>query len=127
MEKKELMMSRSLFCASCFKQKAPRKFQKFLIFRYDHQQLAVRINHQDGIWGFTPHIIQYSEPILIVDGKVTVQTCCGMEGCGVTITDPKEDGGLYTVRFDVVKDLELPYNELLALEFVWRNTGYEII
>jgi len=88
--------------------------------------MHIRKNHQDGISGFTPHVIMWKSNTPDTDGKIKVLTCCGMHHCGVVIQDLKSGNETLMIDFILGKELLLTEAELGSL-IAFKNTGYEII
>lgn len=121
------LMTRILFCPTCFMKRRPEKRNSFMVFGHTRQYVMHRKCHHDGIPGYTPHIIMYSDAAL-TEEYVTIHVACCMDGCGISLTDV--DNATRTVlAFEFIKLtlLSLPVRDVLALRDRWKNSGYEII
>lgn len=119
----EQCITRTMFCPTCNAHDRPRKGDKFVIYGGTRQNFFVKTAHQDGVRGFSPHIITYFEPFKVDDGTIPILAHCGI--CDVDI-EPQQDG-MSKLRFNEGNILHLSERELLSLILNWKSTGYEII
>ena len=120
------IVTRTMFCKHCHAHDRPKQGQIFVVCGHDRQMLFIRQAHQDGICGYTPHIISYTNPIEIIEGLVEIHYSCAIHGCGITIGDERPNGN-YDIRFDRIQTLKLPVNDFQSLISDWRRSGYELI
>ena len=119
-------VTRTMFCKHCHAHDRPKQGQIFVVWGHDRQMLFIRQAHQDGICGYTPHIISYQNPIQIVEGTVAIECACGIHGCGITVGD-KRPNGSYDILFNRIEKLRLPPSDFHSLINNWRRSGYELI
>lgn len=119
-------LCRTMFCPKCNASKRPRKGDIFVIHGHTRKKLFVRTAHQEGIKGFTPHLICYEKPLCFVDNKIDIITSCAMHNCGVYVGEEREDQ-TYPIEFIDVHELQLTKQDFLALLLDWKNTGFELI
>lgn len=111
-----------MYCPTCNSHDRPRKGDRFVVYAGTRQDFFVKKAHQDGIKGFTPHIITYFEPFKIEDGLIPILVHCGV--CDVLIKEEEKDE--YSTYFNDGTIYRIPERELLTLILTWKNTGYEI-
>ena len=119
-------VTRTMFCKHCHAHDRPKQGQIFVVWGHDRRMLFIRQAHQDGICGYTPHIISYQNPIQIVEGTVAIECACGIHGCGITVGD-KRPNGSYDILFNRIEKLRLPPSDFHSLINNWRRSGYELI
>lgn len=119
----EQCITRTMYCPTCNSHDRPRKGDRFVVYAGTRQDFFVKKAHQDGIKGFTPHIITYFEPFKIEDGLIPILVHCGV--CDVHI-DPKQND-VYSILFNDGTIYRIPERELLTLILRWKNTGFELI
>lgn len=131
MEKETYAISRTMFCQSCYQRRKPSIGDLFVVYKHDHDVLAIKENHVAATHGFSPHLITWESGSEIVDGKIEVCICCCVNFCGIYI-DPKEYNNAshqskVSIQFVNTSYLWLPINEFGALNEKWRgNTGYNL-
>lgn len=118
-------VTRTMFCPICSAMSRPNKNNRFVVFGFTREEYLVEVCHCKGYDGFTPHIITYEEPCEILGGAIQVYVTCGMEHCGVRISETSKQNQ-YEIQFVRETTLYLPKKHYLALLGRWRNTGYEI-
>lgn len=121
----EEVLSRTMFCPYCNANNRPKKGNIFIVWGYDRKKLYIRKAHQDGISGFTPHILCFDKSIATLNG-IYFEYSCGMNGCGIEIGELYEDG-TQKITFLRTDSFTLPLLHAIPLISHWRNTGYELI
>lgn len=133
MEKKqsEFIISRTMYCPSCFARRKPTRGDLFVVYKHDHDCLVIKTNHVFVNPGYSPHLVSWNDSSPIKDGKIQLLKCCSVNFCGIYI-DPKEykDAGqdvVVNIQFVNTEYFWLPLNEFEALKEKWRgNTGYNL-
>lgn len=119
-----VFMTRTMFCPQCNANDRPKVGQYFLFWGATRNHLDIKKIHQTVKIGFTPHIILYQNPIEIEKEGVYIQFTCGVDGCGITITEKTKTSFTFVINKE--NGLYLPPNDFAAL-LNWKNTGYELI
>lgn len=121
----EHVITRTMYCPYCGKRSRPQKGDSFVVFGTTSQCLMPRKSHRWGVRGFTPHLILWEEPLIVMDGLVCVTVCCAMENCGIHIKDGSTKKQAY-VDWLRAEYCYLTERDFAALMYKFKNTGYEI-
>jgi len=123
MERIEQCITRTMFCPNCNAHGRPKKGDVFVVYGSTRQNFFVRKCHQDGVRGYTPHLICYFEPFKVEHGYIDTLVHCGV--CGVEVRPQQND--IHPLVFGEGTLIKMPEKELLSLILLWKNTGMEII
>ncbi len=125
---KTRIISRTMYCPDCNARKRPAKNDWFVVYGQDHKELLIKKNHQDGLSGYTPHLILWDEAADLLNGKIHVIAYCAIHGCGIWVEnlDSDDSSEKRLIKFIQPKVNWLTVGELKAL-ILWKGTGYEII
>lgn len=130
-QKAEYLISRTMYCPSCYARRKPYKGDLFVVYKHDHDMLTIKVNHINASFGYSPHLISWTDEAPIKDGKIQLLKCCCTNYCGIYV-DPKEYRSadlnqVVNIQFVNSEYFWLPLNEFEALKNVWRgNTGYNL-
>lgn len=116
------MICRTMFCPKCYRANHPIAGDKFVVYGTHRETLHEKVAHQDGLPGYTPHLITFKVPEIYKDGKIELIVCCGV--CEAGYTWKKQQIYFY---FKEARYIYLPYDDFQALVLRWKNTGLELI
>lgn len=118
----EHIISRTMFCPHCNARSSPQKNEYFIVWGSTRQDFFIKKSHQEGISGYTPHIISFTDPPEKQDGKCKLVICCAMHGCGVHISQSDQ-----SFTFERTQIILLELHDFIALTTKWKNSGFELI
>lgn len=119
-QKTTTLLTRVMFCQTCFDNKFPQKGQLFLTIGRGRQKYEVRPVTNNGRFGFTPHIIEKTHA---ANGEVTFAASCCMNGCE-SIIELNEDSGRYDIAVTTATVHKIPIRDWNALVLYTRDNDY---
>lgn len=114
-----------MFCPKCYASDHPDKGDKFVVFGSTDKIFHPHIVHHNvGVrnYGYTPHIISFSQPLTMEGNKVKLTISCGV--CQTSYYYEKQ--ALHLV-FKEVGFMTISLRDFKALLMKWTNTGYELL
>jgi len=124
MKEKVRVMCRTWFCPVCYEKELPHKGVIFALFGTDNGCFFVHKATQNGLRGYTPHIIMYEG--ISDETHKDILVCCSLHKCGLFIRESQDVEYPYDVDIQKVTIHKITHADYKALED-FKDTTYWLI
>lgn len=114
-------ISRIMYCPNCYNEGYPRTGELFILWGSRRRYFFIQEAQRKGVRGFTPHILTYIG--LDEKGLAKIEVTCGMNGCGVNISQSKTG---YNFAIKSKRFMRLPVPDWNCLQFLKDDPQFEI-